>query len=55
MNINQNLCALDTVDTSQRFFGVVFNCRWDIRIVRRQGDPYVDLAILDLDRFHKAE
>jgi hypothetical protein len=51
MNIDQDLCAPNTVDTSQRFFGVVFNCRRNIRIVRRQGDLYFDLAILDLDRF----
>jgi hypothetical protein len=55
MNIDQHLCALNTVDGSQRFLGLIFNCRWNIRIVRRQGDLYFDFASLDLDRFHKAE
>ena len=55
MNVDQNFCGLNTIDGSQRFFGIVLDCRWNIRIIRRQRELHFDFAAVDLNRFHQPE
>jgi hypothetical protein len=55
MNIDQNFCALNTVNSSQRFFGIILNCRGNIWIIRRQRELNLDLAIVDVYRFYQSE
>ena len=55
VDIDQDFRALNTIEGSQRFFGIVFDCRWNIRVVCRQRELHFDLAVIDLDRLDQAE
>jgi len=55
LDVDQNFRAPNTVNGSQYLFRIVFNRRWNIRIVRRQGELHFDFAIVDIDRLDQAK
>ena len=47
--------VLNTVDAAQDFFGIVLNCRRNVRVVGGERESALYFAIIDLDRLNQAE
>ena len=55
VDVDQNLGVTNADKCAQSFFGLTFDCRRNIWIVRREGELDFDLAIIDLDVLDQTE
>ena len=55
MNVDQNFRISDPINRPQYFFGITFDRRWNIGIVRGERELHFDFAIVDVDRLDQAK
>ena len=49
VDVDQNLCAANTIESAQDLLGVIFYRRGNIWIVSRKSELHFDVAIVDVD------